>query len=75
ELPISQGLEGDDVDSCGMNMFGETPQSLLEEAQHMPAESEIVPRRTFLITQYLEIKSSTNGSFTLKLNGDLIGAK
>ena len=47
ELPISQGPEGDDEDSCGMNMIGETPQGVKpEEAQHMPAESEIVPRRT-----------------------------
>ena len=47
ELPISQGPEGDDEDFWGMNMIGEIPQGCKpEEAQHMPAKSEIVPRRT-----------------------------
>ncbi|CCG45181.1 hypothetical protein HBHAL_2833 [Halobacillus halophilus DSM 2266] len=26
ELPISQGPEGDNEDSCGMKMTGETPE-------------------------------------------------
>ncbi|ASF41057.1 hypothetical protein CEH05_18580 [Halobacillus halophilus] len=41
ELLIWQGPEGDDEDSCGINMIGETPESLLEEAQHMGCSTKI----------------------------------
>ncbi|CCG45162.1 hypothetical protein HBHAL_2814 [Halobacillus halophilus DSM 2266] len=61
---ILPGPEGDDVDSCGMNMIGEIPQAAKpEEAHLMPAESEIVPRRTFRSTNISKSSLTQTGAY------------
>ncbi len=58
-LLFQQGLEGDDEDSCGINMIGETPESVARGGSAHAHGKRIVPRRTFTLAQFLETESST----------------
>ncbi len=88
EFLIRSGPEGDDVDSCGMNMIGEIPAGFslrrlstrdvrLRSPRPVATSNDPAscragkrnrPLEDLSLNKYLEMKSSTNGSFSVTIN-------